>query len=367
MGKSIHQIIEDRILILDGAMGTMIQRYKLTEEDFRGERFKDFHLDVKGNNDLLSITRPDVIEAIHKEYLEAGSDIIETNTFSSNSVSMDDYEMADLVYELNVASAQIAKKAAVEYTDRNPDKPRYVAGALGPTTKTTSLSPDVNDPGYRAITFDQLVDSYYEQARGLMDGGADLMLIETVFDTLNCKAALFAIDKLFEERGTRLPIMVSGTITDASGRTLSGQTVEAFWISVSHIDLFSVGLNCALGAKELRPHLQDLADIANVYVSAYPMYSGLEPVIVRKEMNFINVGERTNVTGSRKFARLIKEKNYTEALEVAVHQVEGGAQVIDVNMDEGLLDSKAEMKSFLNMVMSEPDIAKLPIMIDSSK
>jgi len=360
MGKSIHQIIEDRILILDGAMGTMIQRYKLTEEDFRGERFKDFHLDVKGNNDLLSITRPDVIEAIHKEYLEAGSDIIETNTFSSNSVSMDDYEMADLVYELNVASAQIAKKAAVEYTDRNPDKPRYVAGALGPTTKTTSLSPDVNDPGYRAITFDQLVDSYYEQARGLMDGGADLMLIETVFDTLNCKAALFAIDKLFEERGTRLPIMVSGTITDASGRTLSGQTVEAFWISVSHIDLFSVGLNCALGAKELRPHLQDLADIANVYVSAYPnaglpnefgeydqepeemreyirdfvhsgfvniiggccgttpahikamagavegmkprqkpvkeeltMYSGLEPVIVRKEMNFINVGERT--------------------------------------------------------------------------
>jgi len=380
----------------------MIQRYKLTEEDFRGERFKDFHLDVKGNNDLLSITRPDVIEAIHKEYLEAGSDIIETNTFSSNSVSMDDYEMADLVYELNVASAQIAKKAAVEYTDRNPDKPRYVAGALGPTTKTTSLSPDVNDPGYRAITFDQLVDSYYEQARGLMDGGADLMLIETVFDTLNCKAALFAIDKLFEERGTRLPIMVSGTITDASGRTLSGQTVEAFWISVSHIDLFSVGLNCALGAKELRPHLQDLADIANVYVSAYPnaglpnefgeydqepeemreyirdfvhsgfvniiggccgttpahikamagavegmkprqkpvkeeltMYSGLEPVIVRKEMNFINVGERTNVTGSRKFARLIKEKNYTEALEVAVHQVEGGAQVIDVNMDEG--------------------------------
>jgi len=434
MGKSIHQIIEDRILILDGAMGTMIQRYKLTEEDFRGERFKDFHLDVKGNNDLLSITRPDVIEAIHKEYLEAGSDIIETNTFSSNSVSMDDYEMADLVYELNVASAQIAKKAAVEYTDRNPDKPRYVAGALGPTTKTTSLSPDVNDPGYRAITFDQLVDSYYEQARGLMDGGADLMLIETVFDTLNCKAALFAIDKLFEERGTRLPIMVSGTITDASGRTLSGQTVEAFWISVSHIDLFSVGLNCALGAKELRPHLQDLADIANVYVSAYPnaglpnefgeydqepeemreyirdfvhsgfvniiggccgttpahikamagavegmkprqkpvkeeltMYSGLEPVIVRKEMNFINVGERTNVTGSRKFARLIKEKNYTEALEVAVHQVEGGAQVIDVNMDEGLLDSKVEMKSFLNMVMSEPDIAKLPIMIDSSK
>ncbi len=412
----------------------MIQRYKLSEADFRGERFKDFHLDVQGNNDLLSLTQSHIIEAIHKEYLEAGSDIIETNTFSSNSVSMDDYEMSHLVYEMNLVSAQIAKKSAQEYTKSNPDKPRFVAGALGPTTKTASLSPDVNDPGFRAITFDQLVDSYYEQTRGLMDGGVDIILIETIFDTLNSKAALFAVDTLFEERKKRLPIMVSGTITDASGRTLSGQTVEAFWISVSHIDLFSVGLNCALGAKELRPHLEDLAGIADVYVSAYPnaglpnefgeydqtpvemqafikdfvssgyvniiggccgttpdhikamaiavegmkprkkpefkpvtTYSGLEPVIVRENLNFINVGERTNVTGSRKFARLIKEKNYTEALTVAVHQVEGGAQIIDINMDEGLLDSKLEMKTFLNMVMSEPDIAKLPIMIDSSK
>lgn len=431
---TLQEIIKERILVLDGAMGTMIQRYKLEEADFRGERFKDFHKDIKGNNDLLSITRPDVISAIHKEYLEAGSDIIETNTFSSNSISMEDYDMQDLVYELNVASAQIAKSAAKEYTDKDPSRPRFVAGAIGPTTKTASLSPDVNDPGYRAITFDQLVDSYYAQAQGLLDGGVDIFLIETVFDTLNCKAALFAIDKLQTERGTDIPIMVSGTITDASGRTLSGQTVEAFWISVSHMNLFSVGLNCALGAKELRPHLKDISKIANVRISAYPnaglpnefgeydqspeemkayiqdfmdsgfvniiggccgttplhikamadaikgmkprqnpktenmtMYSGLEPLIVRENMNFINIGERTNVTGSRKFARLIKEKNYAEALEVAMHQVEGGAQVIDVNMDEGLLDSKTEMRLFLNMLMSEPDIAKLPIMIDSSK
>ena len=434
MSNTLQDLVKDKILILDGAMGTMIQRYKLSEEDYRGNRFKDFHLDVKGNNDLLSITQPHIIEEIHKAYLEAGSDIIETNTFSSNSVSMDDYEMGHLVYELNVESAKIAKKAAAYYTKLNPAKPRFVAGAIGPTTKTASLSPDVNDPGFRAISFDQLVENYYEQTRGLVDGGVDIILIETVFDTLNCKAALFAVDKLFDERGSRLPIMVSGTITDASGRTLSGQTVEAFWISISHIDLFSVGLNCALGAKELRPHLEDLANIADVNVSAYPnaglpnefgeydqtpeemqefirdfvhsgfvniiggccgttpshikamaeavdgmkprskpelekltMYSGLEPVIVRKNLNFINVGERTNVTGSRKFARLIKEKNYTEALEVAVHQVEGGAQIIDINMDEGLLDSKVEMKAFLNMIMSEPDIAKLPIMIDSSK
>lgn len=435
VNNTIHQIIEDRILVLDGAMGTMIQRYRLEEADFRGERFKDFHLDVKGNNDLLSITQPQIIEEIHKAYLEAGSDIIETNTFSSNSVSMDDYEMSHIVYDLNLASAQVAKKAAAHYTDLNPDKPRFVAGAIGPTTKTASLSPDVNDPGFRAITFDQLVDSYYEQIRGLMDGNVDLLLVETVFDTLNCKAALFAIDKYFETSGRKVPVMVSGTITDASGRTLSGQTVEAFWISISHIDLFSVGLNCALGAEELRPHLKDLAAIADVNISAYPnaglpnefgeydqspdemkeyikdfvhsgfvnivggccgttpdhiqamaqaiegmkprkkpdqgapltMYSGLEPVIVRENLNFINVGERTNVTGSKKFARLIKEKNYTDALTVAVQQVEGGAQIIDVNMDEGLLDSKVEMKSFLNMVMSEPDIAKLPIMIDSSK
>jgi 5-methyltetrahydrofolate--homocysteine methyltransferase len=435
VSTTIHKIIEERILLLDGAMGTMIQRYQLQEADYRGDRFKDYHLDVKGNNDLLSITQPQIIEEIHSAYLEAGSDIIETNTFSSNSVSMDDYEMAHLVYELNLASAKLARKAASDYTKKNPDKPRFVAGAIGPTTKTASLSPDVNDPGYRAITFDELVDSYYEQVRGLMDGGVDLLLVETVFDTLNCKAALFAIDKYFETYDRKVPVMVSGTITDASGRTLSGQTVEAFWISISHMNLFSVGLNCALGAEELRPHLKDLAAIADVHISAYPnaglpnefgeydqspeemkayikdfvnsgfvnivggccgttpehikamgvaieglkprkkpiqkspltMYSGLEPVIVRENLNFINIGERTNVTGSRKFARLIKEKNYTDALTVAVQQVEGGAQIIDVNMDEGLLDSKEEMKSFLNMVMAEPDIAKLPIMIDSSK
>lgn len=435
MSSSIYKLVEERILLLDGAMGTMIQRYALTESDFRGERFKDFHLDVKGNNDLLSITQPHIIEEIHKAYLEAGSDIIETNTFSSNSISMDDYQMAHLVYEMNLASAQIAKRAANFYIERDPTKPRFVAGAIGPTTKTASLSPDVNDPGFRGVSFDQLVDSYFEQVRGLMDGEVDLLLVETVFDTLNCKAALFAIDKYFESVGKKVPIMVSGTITDASGRTLSGQTVEAFWISISHMDLFSVGLNCALGAKELRPHIKDLAAIADVNISAYPnaglpnefgeydqtpeemrayikdfvhsgfvnivggccgttpdhiramgiaveglvprkkpsnrkpvtMYSGLEPVIVRENLNFINIGERTNVTGSRKFARLIKEKDYSEALSVAVQQVEGGAQIIDVNMDEGLLDSKVEMRSFLNMVMSEPDIAKLPIMIDSSK
>ena len=243
MESSLNTIIKERILLLDGAMGTMIQRYKLEESDFRGDRFKDFHLDVKGNNDLLSITQPQIIEEIHKAYLEAGSDIIETNTFSSNSVSMDDYEMAHLVYEMNLESAKIAKKAAADYTALNPKKPRFVAGAMGPTTKTASLSPDVNDPGFRAITFDELVDSYHEQVRGLMDGNVDLLLVETVFDTLNCKAALFAIDKYFESSGRKVPIMVSGTITDASGRTLSGQTVEAFWISISHIDIFSVGLN----------------------------------------------------------------------------------------------------------------------------
>ena len=430
----IQEIIKDRVLVLDGAMGTMIQRYKLTEADYRGVRFADYESDVKGNNDLLSITQPHIIEEIHLAYLEAGSDIIETNTFSANSISMDDYGMADLVYELNVESAKIAKRASAVYNTKNPDRPRYVAGALGPTTKTASLSPDVNNPAFRAISFDQLVTAYYEQARGLVDGGADLLLVETVFDTLNCKAALFAINNLKHERSLDIPVMVSGTITDASGRTLSGQTPEAFWVSIKHADLFSVGLNCALGAEELRPHLEALANIADINISAYPnaglpnefgeydqtpdemkeyikdfvesgfvniiggccgttpdhinamaeavkdlsprskpvknqlsSYSGLEPLLVRENINFINVGERTNVTGSRKFARLIKEKNYTEALSVAQHQVEGGAQVIDVNMDEGLLDSKEEMKEFLNMLMSEPDICKLPIMIDSSK
>ncbi len=430
--NDISSILRDRILVLDGAMGTMIQRYKLTESDYRGDLMADYHMDIKGNNELLSLTQPDIIQEIHESYLAAGSDIIETNTFSANRISQADYDMEAHCYEMNKRSAEIATLATEKFT--TVDKPRYVAGALGPTNRTASLSPDVNDPGYRAISFDELVDAYLEQARGLVDGGSDLLLIETVFDTLNCKAALFALDLLFEEKGQEWPIMVSGTITDASGRTLSGQTVEAFWISVSHMPLLSVGLNCALGAKELTPFLKDLAAIATCPVSAYPnaglpnelgeydqgademgafirsfantglvniiggccgttpdhisvmaqnvqgikprtydlnnqysMYSGLEPLIVRENINFINVGERTNVTGSRKFARLIKEGSYEEALSVARHQVEGGAQIIDVNMDEGLLDSKKEMKEFLNLMMSEPDIAKLPIMIDSSK
>jgi len=434
MTKKIQDIVKDRILVMDGAMGTMIQEYKLTEDDFRGEQFKGFHKDIKGNNDILSITRPDIIEAIHKKYFEAGSDIVETNTFSGTWIAQEDYDMKDQAYAINFESAKIAKRAAKYYTELTPDKPRFVAGAIGPTNRTASLSPDVNDPGFRAITFDQLVSAYLEQAKGLWDGDVDLFLIETVFDTLNCKAALFALDLLFEEKGAKRPIMVSGTITDASGRTLSGQTVEAFWISVKHMDLFSIGLNCALGAEEMRPYVETLAKISDVYVSAYPNaglpnelgeydqgpdemkqyikdfaasgfvnivggccgstpshikmmaeavsdlpvrvlnessslsnYSGLEPLIIRENFNFINIGERTNVTGSRKFARLIKEKNYEEALSVANHQVEGGAQIIDVNMDEGLLDSEEEMKRFLNMMMAEPDIAKLPIMIDSSK
>jgi 5-methyltetrahydrofolate--homocysteine methyltransferase len=432
--QSLQEISKKRILVLDGAMGTMIQRYKLKEEDYRGERFKDFHKDIKGNNDILSITRPDIIEAIHKEYLEAGSDIIETNTFNATSISQADYDMQEHVYEINLASASIAKKACQEYTAKNPDKPRFAAGALGPTNVTASLSPDVNDPGYRKVTFDQLVEAYYEQVSGLVEGGVDIILVETIFDTLNAKAALFAVDKYFDDKNVKLPIMVSGTITDASGRTLSGQTVEAFWISLSHIDLFSIGLNCALGAKEMRPYIQNLSKIATCNTSAYPnaglpnelgeydqtaeemqsyirdfasnsfvniiggccgttpvhiaamakavvgleprkipeveqlpQYSGLEPLVVRENLNFINIGERTNVTGSRKFARLIKEGDYNEALSVANQQVEGGAQIIDVNMDEGLLDSKKAMKDFLNLMMAEPDIAKLPIMIDSSK
>ncbi len=431
---SIREILKNRILVIDGAMGTMIQSYQLEEKDYRGDRFQDFHKDIKGNNDLLSLTQPQIIEAIHKAYLDAGADIIETNTFNANTFSMADYDMEELCYEINLESAKIAKKAAAEYTAKNPDKPRFVAGAMGPTNRTASISPDVNDPGYRAVTFQGLVDAYYEQAKGLVDGGADVLLVETIFDTLNAKAALFAVDQLLDERQLDIPVMVSGTITDASGRTLSGQTVEAFWISISHMNLLSVGLNCALGATEMRPHLEALSKIADCYVSAYPnaglpnefgeydqgademqgylkdfassgfvniiggccgttpdhisamakavetvppreiptgieytMLSGLEPLIIRPETNFVNVGERTNVTGSRKFARLIKSGEYQEALSVALHQVEGGAQVIDVNMDEGLLDSKKAMVDFLNLLMAEPDIAKLPIMIDSSK
>ncbi|KOY84900.1 methionine synthase [bacterium 336/3] len=434
MTTNIYEILKERILVLDGAMGTMIQQYKLTEEDYRGERFKDFPHDLKGNNDLLSITQPEIIKEIHRKYLEAGADILETNTFNSTSVSMADYHMEDLVYELNYLSAKIAKEVCETYKTITPDRPRFVAGSLGPTSKTTSLSPDVNNPGFRAITFDELVEAYTEQIRGLVEGGADLLLVETIFDTLNAKAALFAIESFFEKTGKKLPIMVSGTITDASGRTLSGQTAEAFLISVSHLPLLSVGFNCALGADLLRPYSEEIAQKAPFFTSAHPnaglpnafgeydqtpeemasiidgflkdelvniiggccgtspahikaiadltkkykprplpqndeisKYSGLEPLKATKEIRFINVGERTNVTGSRAFAKLIKEEKYEEALAVARNQVEGGAQMIDVNMDEGMLDSEAVMVTFLNLIASEPDIAKLPIMIDSSK
>ncbi|MFM9951225.1 MAG: methionine synthase [Saprospiraceae bacterium] len=432
--SQLREQLAQRILIIDGAMGTMIQRYRLEEQDYRGERFANWHKDVKGNNDLLCLTQPRILEDIHKAYLEAGADIIETNTFSSTSVALADYDMQALAYEMNLASAQIARRAADEYTQKTPEKPRYVAGALGPTNRTASLSPDVNNPGFRAITFDELRDAYYDQAAGLIDGGVDILLVETIFDTLNAKAAIFAIETLFDERGIHLPVMISGTITDASGRTLSGQTVEAFWISVQHVKPFCIGLNCALGASEMRPYLETLSEIADCYVHAYPnaglpnemgeydetphqmcgkieefaqsgflnivggccgttpdhirhiathveriaprkipkaspytMLSGLEPLIIRPETNFVNVGERTNVTGSKQFARLIKNGDYAAALVVAQQQVEGGAQILDVNMDEGLLDSEEAMETFLHMVMSEPEIAKLPIMIDSSK
>jgi 5-methyltetrahydrofolate--homocysteine methyltransferase len=431
---SVRQAIKERILILDGAMGTMIQRHKLTEEDYRGDRFSEYHMDIKGNNELLSLTQPQIIAEIHQQYYEAGADIVETNTFSANSISQADYNMTELAYEMNVESAKIAKAVAEIYTQANPAKPRYVAGALGPTNRTASLSPDINNPGYRAVGFDDLKETYYEQAKALADGGVDIFLVETIFDTLNAKAALYAIQELLEEVQRDIPIMISGTITDASGRTLSGQTTEAFWISVKHAKPLTIGFNCALGAKELRPYLNELSKIADCYVSAYPnaglpnelgeydqgpdemanlirdflannmvnliggccgttpkhiqamataaseyaprsiptirpisQYAGLEPLSVRDDLNFINIGERTNVTGSRKFARLIKDGKYSEALSVAQQQVNGGAQIIDVNMDEGLLDSKAVMKEFLNLMMSEPDIAKLPIMIDSSK
>jgi 5-methyltetrahydrofolate--homocysteine methyltransferase len=430
----IRKELEKRILVIDGAMGTMIQRYQLTEADFRGERFREHASDLQGNNDLLNITRPDIIKAIHAEYLDAGADIIETNTFSTQRISLADYNLEELAYELSYEGARIAREVADEYNLKTPGKPRFVAGAVGPTNRTASLSPDVNDPGYRAVTFDDLAEAYYDQVRGLVDGGSDMLLVETIFDTLNAKAALFAINRYANESGKHLPIMISGTITDASGRTLSGQTVEAFWDSVSHANLLSVGLNCALGAKEMRPHLAELSEKANVYISAYPnaglpnefgqydetahetahqiddfiknglvnivggccgttpehikciaekaakyqprhipqiepylRLSGLEAVTITPESIFVNVGERTNITGSPKFSKLILAEDYEAALTVARQQVEGGAQVIDINMDEGMIDSEAVMVKFLNLVASEPDIAKLPIMIDSSK
>ncbi len=433
--SELKNLLKERILVLDGAMGTMIQKHRLTEEDYRGHRFKDFSYDLKGNNDVLSITQPHVIKDIHKLYLNAGSDIIETNTFNGTSISQSDYHLEDFVYDLNFQSAKIAREAADEFTKLTPNKPRFVAGALGPTNKTASLSPDVNDPGYRSVTFDILKTAYYEQASALIDGGVDILLVETIFDTLNAKAALYAIQELLEEKNLDLPIMISGTIVDQSGRTLSGQTTQAFYISVSHVkNLVSIGLNCALGPKQMRPFIKELSDIADCYISLYPnaglpnefggydespesmlisleeyaklgyfniiggccgttpehiakfatipekfkprkiegkniytSLSGLEPLIFREDVNFVNVGERTNVTGSRKFAKLIKENKFDEALSVAKDQVDNGAQILDVNMDEAMIDSVAAITKFLNLVAAEPDIAKLPIMLDSSK
>ena len=431
---ALQQALQERILILDGGMGTMIQSYKLEEEDYRGERFADWPSDVKGNNDLLLLSRPDIIAAIEKAYLDAGADILETNTFNATQVSQADYGMESLVYELNVEGARVARRVADAKTLETPNKPRFVAGVLGPTSRTCSLSPDVNNPGYRNVTFDILVTNYIEATRGLIEGGADLILIETIFDTLNAKAAIYAVQEVFEQLGFELPIMISGTITDASGRTLSGQTTEAFWNSISHAKPISVGLNCALGAKELRPYLEELSSKADTRVSAHPnaglpnafgeydespeemavvveefaasgflnivggccgttpahikaiaeavakyppraipdipkacRLSGLEPFTIDRSSLFVNVGERTNITGSARFARLIREDNYTEALEVALQQVEAGAQVIDINMDEGMLDSKKAMVTFLNLIAGEPDISRVPIMIDSSK
>ncbi|MCP9756874.1 methionine synthase [Lacihabitans sp. CCS-44] len=437
--SKITEVLKDRILVLDGAMGTMIQRYKLEDADYRGERFKDFPHDIKGNNDLLSITRPDVILAIHKEYLDAGADILETNTFSGTTVAMADYHMEDLVYEINYEGAKLARIAADEYTKANPAKPRFVAGSMGPTTKMASLSPDVNNPGFRAITFDELLVAFKEQVNALIDGGVDLLLIETVTDTLNCKAAIYAATEVIDERKEKdasfeIPIMVSGTITDQSGRTLTGQTSEAFYNSVSHGNLMSIGLNCALGARAMKPYLAELSRVADCMVSVYPnaglpnemgqydespaymaeqvrefleegyinilggccgttpdhirefakiagefaprqpktiepqlRLSGLEPMTLTKELGFVNVGERTNVTGSKKFLRLIKNRQFEEALSVAQDQVEGGANVIDINMDEGMLDGIESMTTFLNLIASEPEISKVPIMVDSSK
>ena len=439
--KQLKTILSKRIMMMDGAMGTMIQQHHLTEEDYRGKQFSTFaspdgqrELFLKGNNELLSITQPDIIQQIHESYLEAGSDIIETNTFGANSVAQDDYYMPHLVYEMNLESARLAKNAANKYS--TPDKPRFVAGAIGPTPKTASISPDVNDPGARNINFDQLVVSYQEQTRALIEGGVDIILVETVFDTLNCKAALFAVNAVFAEQSSRLPLMISGTVTDASGRILSGQTVSAFWNSIRHAKPLTIGLNCALGAALMRPYAEELSKIADTYICIYPnaglpnpmsdtgfdekphdtssllkefadsgfiniaggccgttpdhiraiaeqvkdvrprvlptldtytRLAGLEPLAIKEGTLFINVGERTNVTGSKAFAKLIIEEQFEEAVSVARHQVENGAQVIDINMDEGMLDSLEAMQHFLNLIASEPDIARIPIMIDSSK
>jgi len=431
--RNIRQELAQRVLVLDGAMGTMIQKHRLSEEDFRGGQFRSWNRPLRGNNDILNLTRPDIIQSIHMAYLEAGADIIETNTFNANRISQADYGMEEQVYAINRAAAAIASTAAMEMTRRNPSRPRFVAGAMGPTNKTASLSPDVNDPGFRAVTFDDLREVYYEQAKALTEGGVDILLLETVFDTLNAKAAVFAIHQLRKELGRDIPLMVSGTIVDKSGRTLSGQTIEAFLYSMSHADLLSIGLNCSMGAREMRPFLEELSARAPWYVSVYPnagfpnqfgeydetpgemavfmkdfldrrlvniiggccgttpdhirtfaalaenapvrippprehklSLSGLEPLVVYPGSNFINIGERTNVSGSRKFARLIREEKYSEALSVAREMVEGGAQIIDVNMDDAMIDGEKAMVKFLNLLSAEPDIARVPVMIDSS-
>ncbi len=427
------RLLEQRILTLDGAFGTMVQGYKLDEAAYRGERFKDWQHDLKGNNDVLVLSQPEIVSAIHEKYLEGGADIIETNTFNANAISQADYHMQSLAYELNVAAATLARRAADESFSKT-GKHRFVAGALGPTNRTASLSPDVNDPGYRAVTFDQLVDAYTEATKALIAGGVDILLVETIFDTLNCKAALFAVRGVLDDLNLDLPIMISGTITDASGRTLSGQTAEAFWNSVRHANPITIGFNCALGAKQLRPYIEELAAIADTYICAYPnaglpnafgeydehacdtanyikefaeagfvnivggccgttpdhihhmheavasipprkiphverkcRLSGLEACNIGKDSLFVNVGERTNVTGSAKFRKLIEADDYNTALDIAKQQVSSGAQIIDVNMDEGMLDSKAAMVRFLNLAAAEPDIARVPVMIDSSK
>jgi 5-methyltetrahydrofolate--homocysteine methyltransferase len=454
-----HQLAK-RLLVLDGAMGTMIQRYKLTEADFRGEQFKDFPRDQKGNSDLLVLTRPDVIGAIHREYLAAGADIIETNTFTATAIAQADYGLESFAYDINVAGARVAREAADEWTAKTPDRSRFVAGSIGPLNRTLSISPDVNNPAFRAVSFDEVRAAYEDQVRGLLDGGVDLLLLETIFDTLNAKAGIVAIENVFEERGVRIPLMISVTITDRSGRTLSGQTLEAFYLSVRHARPFSVGINCALGARDMRPYMEELSRLAECYVSSYPnaglpnafgeyeeqpdetgkllrdfaasgfanivggccgttpdhireiaaavkgvrprelpadswvrrrdegsgvrdaethspspiphpehytRFSGLEPLVIRPDSNFQMIGERTNVTGSAKFARLIKSENYGEAVSVAAEQVRSGANMIDVNMDEGMLDSEQAMTTFLNYIATEPEIARVPVMIDSSK
>ena len=430
----IQKILSKRILTLDGAMGSLIQTHNLIENDYRGEILSDHPQDLKGNHDLLSLTCPDIIEDIHKSYLSAGADIIETNTFNSNAISQSDYNLEKYVYNLNLQAAKIARKAADYFSNQTPNQPRFVAGILGPTSRTSSMSPDVNDPSYRNVTFDGLAATYSDQCNGLLDGGVDIIMVETVFDTLNCKAALYAIQETFEKRGKSVPVMVSVTITDASGRTLSGQTIEAFWYSVRHMELLSVGINCALGAVEMRPFLADLSAVADVPISVHPnaglpnelgeydqspefmadiigefassglvnivggccgttpehikaifqkvqsipprtipkipectKLSGLEPLNIDKNSLFVNIGERTNVSGSKKFASLIREEKYEDALSVAIQQVDGGAQMIDVNMDEGLLDSEACMEIFLRMIASDPAISRVPIVIDSSR